>query len=391
VDAVVDAALSTHPAIQVVRAIGVESEFSLAHAGLVDLLSPMLGRLDALPAGQRQALASALGRSESSAGADRFLVALATLALISMHAEDHPLVLVVDDLQWIDPETRAALQFSARRLRHDAVAVLLTRRRLPGAEPDDDLAGIDRLTLPGLPPADAGRLLAGSVAAAVVGPLVSRTGGNPLALLELTRSLSPAQRRGSTLLPAALPVGARLSAAFERSIADLSPAARRASILTATSFDPGAGPLFRALDTEGIDAAAALAEAESAPVLAVDDHCVQFRHPLLRNAAWLSATAADRRAAHEALAAVNRHRPGSRLRHLAGASTGPDDALGTELLTLAAAERSTKILPRNPGLQSPLNQTSTCTKISSVKPAFDAPCSGPIPTSDPASSTSATT
>lgn len=173
--AVVDAATSSHPAIQVVRAVGVESEFSLAHAGLFDLLSPMLGRLDVLPARQRQALTSALGRSEGSAGTDRFLVAVATLALLSVHARDRPLVLVVDDLQWIDPETRAALEFSARRLRHDPVAVLLTRRRFPGNEPKDDLAGIGRLTLTGLQPADAGRLLEGSVAAALVGPLVSRT------------------------------------------------------------------------------------------------------------------------------------------------------------------------------------------------------------------------
>ncbi|HEY5881002.1 MAG TPA: AAA family ATPase [Nakamurella sp.] len=340
VAAVVDAALSTHPAIEVVRAIGVESEFSLAHAGLVDLLSPMLGRLDALPGGQRRALASALGRSESSAGADRFLVALATLALISVHAEDHPLLLVVDDLQWMDPETRAALQFSARRLRHDAVAVLLTRRRLPGTESDDDLAGIDQLALSGLRPADAGRLLAGAVADTVLGPLVARTGGNPLALLELTRSLNSEQRRGSAPLPAPLPVGVRLSGAFARTIAELSPAARRAAILTAASFDAEAGPLIRALDATGTDAAAALAEAESAGILTVDEHGVQFRHPLLRNAAWLTATTADRRAAHEALAAVYRHRPGSRLRHLAEAGTGPDDALGADLLTLAAAERS---------------------------------------------------
>ena len=147
VDAVVDAACPPHPTIQVVRAVGVESEFSLAHAGLLDLLTPMLDRLDALPAGQRQALASALGRSESSVGADRFLVAVATLALLSPHAEDRPLLLVVDDLQWVDPETVAALLFSARRLRHDPVAMLLTRRRLARHRPATDLAGIDRLTL----------------------------------------------------------------------------------------------------------------------------------------------------------------------------------------------------------------------------------------------------
>ena len=340
VGAVVDAALASHPAIQVVRAVGVQSEFSLPHAGLLDLLTPMLDRLDALPSGQRQALMTALGWSESSLGADRFLVAVATLALLSAHAEDRPLVLVVDDLQWVDPETVAALLFSARRLRHDPIAVLLTRRRLPGNEPADDLAGIDRFVLAGLEPDDAGRLLKGMVAAAVVGPLVSRTGGNPLALLELARSLSPAQRRGSTPLPAALPVGARLSDAFAGSIDELSPAARRAVTLAAASLDADAGPLFRALDAEGIDAADALAAAESAGLLAVGDGFVMFRHPLVRNAAWLAATAAERRAAHASLAAVHEHRPGSRLRHLAEATSSPDDALATALLTLADTERT---------------------------------------------------
>lgn len=237
VDAVVDAALPTHPAIQIVRAIDVESEFSLAHAGLVDLLAPMLGRLDALPAGQRQALAPALGRSESSAGADRFLVAFAMLALISVHAEEHPLVLVIDDLQWRDPETRAALQFSARRLRYDAVVVLLTRRRLPGAEPDDDLAWIDRLTLPG-----------------------SATGPTPSGCWR-DRSRSTRSVRWSR------------------------------------------GPA------------------------AIRSRCCRRPRPI------------DARLMRR-LATVNEHRPGSRLRHIAEASSGPDDALGTELLTLAAAERS---------------------------------------------------
>lgn len=76
----------------------------------------MLDRLDALPAGQWQAL----GRSDSSMCADRFLVAVATLAVLSVHAEDGPLVAVVDDLHWVDPETIAALHFSARRLGHEA-------------------------------------------------------------------------------------------------------------------------------------------------------------------------------------------------------------------------------------------------------------------------------
>ena len=338
VQAVVDAASTARPEITVLRAVGVQSEFSLGHAGLLDLLTPLLDRLDQLPGHQAATLAAALGRAESAEGTDRFLVAVATLALLSLHAEDRPIVLVVDDLQWIDPETAAALQFAARRLQHERIALLLTRRS--STRTDAELAGIDLLVMTGLQPADAERLLAGSVSATLVGPLVSRTGGNPLALLELTRSLTAQQRRGSAPLPDALPVGPRLADAYARAIADLSPAARRAALLAAASLDNDAGALFRALHTEGVDAGAALAETESANVLAVDGHSVLFRHPLLRNACWLRATAGERRSAHATLAVVHAHRPGSRLRHLAEASSGPDDTLGAELLALAGTERT---------------------------------------------------
>jgi DNA-binding NarL/FixJ family response regulator len=339
VEAVVAAAVTARPEATVLRAVGVQSEYALGHAGLLDLLTPLLDRLDDLPGGQRQALASALGRSDGAAGTDRFLVAVATLALLSLHAEVRPLVVVVDDLQWIDPETMAAVEFSARRLHHDPIALLLTRRRTAGSAPDNELAGVDRMTLTGLLPADAGQLLAGSVAVDLVGQLIERTGGNPLALLELTRSLNPRQRRGSAPLPAALPVGARLTDAFARSIVDLSPAARRTVILAAASLDSEPEPLLRALDTEGLDPGTALTEVETAGILVIDGDTVRFRHPLLRNAAWSTATTSERRTAHATLATVHRHRPGARLRHLAEAGSGTDDTLGNDLLTLARDER----------------------------------------------------
>jgi len=149
VDAVVTAAMTAHPTIQLVRGRrGVR--VLAAPCRLLDLLTPVLDRVDDLPAGQRHALTSALGRSEASMGADRFLVAVATLALPAAHAEDRPLLLVIDDLHWIDPETSAAIAFSARRLRHDPIAILLTRRRLPGRDPGAELAGIRVLELAGL-------------------------------------------------------------------------------------------------------------------------------------------------------------------------------------------------------------------------------------------------
>lgn len=340
VEAVVEHATAQDPRIMVLRAVGVESEFTLGHAGLLDLLTPLLGRLDELPAGQRRALGSAVGRTDSVGGTDRFLIAVATLSLLSLGADKQPLLLVVDDLPWIDAETAAALHFSARRVGHDRIALLFTRRTRTGPGSDTDLPGVDRLTLAGLPPAAAEQLLAGSVARPVVEPLVARTGGNPLALLELTRSLTAQQRRGSAPLPDVLPVGPRLTDAHMGSITELSAPARRAAVLAAAGLDTDVGPLLRALETDGIDAATALAEAESAGVLVVVGHSVLFRHPLLRNACWRQATVGERRSAHATLAAVHSHRPGSRLRHLAEASTGPDDNLGADLLGLASREQT---------------------------------------------------
>ncbi|MET0865335.1 MAG: LuxR C-terminal-related transcriptional regulator, partial [Nakamurella sp.] len=130
-----------------------------------------------------------------------------------------------------------------------------------------------------------------------------------------------------------------LSEAFAGLIAALPPAARRAVTMAAASFDTDPGPLLRALGADGTDAAEALAAAESAGVLEVDSGFVHFRHPLLRNAAWLAATAAERRTAHASLATALGHRPGTRLRHLAEAASGPDDELATALLSLADTER----------------------------------------------------
>ena len=338
VDAVAEAAVARHPEITVLRAVGIESEFSLGHAGLLDLLNPVFDSLTELPGRQQQALSAALGRSESAESTDRFFVAVATLGLLSAAADRRPLLLIVDDLPWIDPETSAALQFSARRIRHDRIAMVFTRRSPAGARPRDDLTGIDRVELTGLRSSDAERLFAGSVSSALIRPLVSRTGGNPLALLELSRSLTAQQRRGSAPLPAALPVGNRLTEAFSQSIAELSPAARRAATLAAACVAADTGPLVGALDAESIDPGTALADAETAGVLVVDGSTVVFRHPLLRNATWQTATVTERRSAHATLAAVLPHRPGSRLRHLAEAGSGPDDVLGAELLALARDE-----------------------------------------------------
>ena len=170
---------------RVAHAAGVESEMELVYAGLHQLLTPMLGRLEGLPDPQANALRTAFGISSGPAP-DRFLVGLATLSLLAEVAEEHPLACLVDDAQWLDRASAQVLGFVARRLEAESVGLVFAAR-VPG----DELGGLPELVVEGLREADA-RALLDSV---LTGPLdprvhsrfVAEARGNPLALLELPR------------------------------------------------------------------------------------------------------------------------------------------------------------------------------------------------------------
>jgi DNA-binding NarL/FixJ family response regulator len=279
---------------------GVESEAALGHAGLLELLTPVRDRLADLPAAQAQALTAALGWGPAGAPGDRYLVAAATLSLLAAAAEQAPVLVLVDDLHWMDRESAAALLFAARRLRRDAVAFLFALRS--GPRPPAPLEGLGVLALAGLTPAQAASLLPGRLAEEVAARLVDRTRGNPLALSEVAGRLTPAQRLGAAPLPDPLPVGARLELVYEHLLAGLSAPAWRAVLLRAAGPESASAAPGSALRREGIDAEAAFDEAEKHGVLHRDHGGLGFRHPLLRAAAWRLATPAQRRAAHRALA-----------------------------------------------------------------------------------------
>src|ERR1700704_2556532 len=200
--------------LRIARAAGIESEMELAFAGLHQLLAPMLDRLERLPLPQRDALRTAFGLSPGPAP-DRFFVALAVLSLLSDVAEEQPLICLVDDEQWLDRASAQALSFVARRLGAEAVGLVFAARFA-----SDDVAGLPELVVDGLPERDA-RLLLDSV---VTGPLdqrvrdriVAETRGNPLALLELPRGLTPAQMAGGFALPDAVPISGRIEESFRR-------------------------------------------------------------------------------------------------------------------------------------------------------------------------------
>jgi hypothetical protein len=194
---------------RVARVAGVQSEMELGYAGLHQLLTPMLGRrLERLPAPQRAALRTAFGLGPESVP-DRFLVGLATLSLLADAAEEHPLVCLVDDLQWLDHASAQVLGFVARRLAAQSIGLIFAAR-VPG----DELAGLPELVVEGLQEADARALLD----AVVTGPLdprirdriVAETHGNPLALLDLPWGVGPAELAGGFALPDAIPLEGRI-------------------------------------------------------------------------------------------------------------------------------------------------------------------------------------
>jgi DNA-binding CsgD family transcriptional regulator len=314
---------------QVTRVAGVEAEMELAFAGVHQLCSPMLHRLERLPAPQRAALRTAFGLGPGPAP-DRFLVALATLSLLSEAAEEQPLLCLVDDEQWLDRASAGVLGFVARRLAAEPVGLVFAAR-VPGGE----LAGLPELMVEGLPEADARALLD----AVVAGPLdprvrdriVAETHGNPLALLELPRSLTPSELAGGFALPDALPLPERIEARFRRRL-DALPADARELLLVAAAEPVGdPGLVWRAAGRLGIRAQAATPGADAG--LLEFGTRVRFRHPLVRSAAYRSASLQERQDIHHALAQVTDPKldPDRRAWHRAQAAPGPDEDVAAEL------------------------------------------------------------
>jgi DNA-binding CsgD family transcriptional regulator len=317
--------------LRVMQIAGVESQIELAYAGLHQLCTPLLDRLDVLPEPQRVALSVVLGLA-SGEPPDRLLVALAALGLMSAAAEERPLLCVVDDLQWVDDSSAVVLEFVARRLLADPVALVVGVRE-PSDEPQ--LVGLPDVQLDGLDADDARALLEtvvpGPMDERVRDRIVSETRGNPLALLELPRGMSAAELAGGFAVPAAAGLSGAIEDGFLRRLDALPADTRR--LLQLASADPVGEPLlvWRAAELLGIDVRAAT-PAVDAGLFAIGAD-VRFRHPLIRSAAYRSASAADRAAVHAALADATDGdvHPDRRAWHRARAAPGPDEEVAAEL------------------------------------------------------------
>jgi DNA-binding CsgD family transcriptional regulator len=319
--------------IRVLTGAGVEAESELPFAGLHQLLWPLLDRAGELPDVQTAALRGAFGLSAERVE-DRFLVSVAVLSLLTAAADEQPLLCVVDDAHWLDGASAEALVFVARRLQADPIAVLIGARE--GDARQFDAHGLPELRLGGLTAANAGALLDRALPAAVREDLVDATGGNPLALLELPGALSDDERSGRAPLRLDLPLNERIERAFLARVEPLGDDARRLLVLAAADDSGDVGTLLRAserleLSPDALDAV------ERAGLLVPQGTRLRFRHPLLRSAVFRAAGFAERRAAHEALAAVldDDADADRRAWHRAAAATAPDDEAAEALAQTA--------------------------------------------------------
>jgi DNA-binding CsgD family transcriptional regulator len=320
------------------RLTGVESEAELAFAGLTELLLPLMDQLDALPAVQADALRCALAIHAEPV--NPLAVRVGLLNLLAFVAEATPLLIAVDDAQWVDDSSMAAITFAVRRLEAEPIALLVATRReeVVSVRPGDDVY----IALRGLPEAEARQLLAARFGHSGPGtdPLLAVAGGNPLALLELPDDLEP----GDGAAPDGLgppPVGPRVHEAFHDRVDRLPAACRLALGAVAADGTATVGEVQRMLHELGFESDVLL-PAELDGLLTVDTERVTLRHPLLRSVAYHGLPGPDRRRVHAAFAATLLHPAHVERRtwHRAAAAVGPDDDIAAALDELAlAAER----------------------------------------------------
>ncbi|MEV4240669.1 MULTISPECIES: AAA family ATPase [unclassified Nocardia] len=316
---------------------GIESETELPFAALHVLLGPVLETVSQLPRQQSDALLAALGFG-SATPADRFLIGLATLSLLTELSMDGPLLCLIDDAHWLDQESADALLFAVRRLHSEPVMLIFAARdgERPFLAP-----GVPELNLTGLDPTAAQQLVdaTATLAPSARDHVVAEAGGNPLALLEIPRTLTPAQRAGSALaysLGGSEPPSSRVLTGFRERIRALPDAARLCLLVAALEDSGHIEPVTRALPAVGA-ALTDFAPAEHAGLARVTSSGIEFRHPLIRTAARLACDVAERVAAHTALAgAVDDDR---RAWHLAAVTALPDEEVAARLERAAVRAR----------------------------------------------------
>jgi len=331
--ALLDEAQAQAGEMRILAAHGAEFEADVPFAGLHELLRPALPLIERLPEIHADALRSSLGLGRRIE-ADRLIVGAAVLGLISAYAEQGPVLITVDDAQWLDGASAEAIAFAARRLVADPVAILVAVRE--GEQSSFPLAGWPEMRLGGLTREAAAQLL-GQASSASLDRLVRATHGNPLAMVELAR----VEPGAAAEMHADMPVATSVERAYLRRAEGLGESARQVLLLVAASGASDLGLVQRAAARMELGRAA-IDEAEAvATLIQVQGDKIDFAHPLARAAIYHAASPAQRRAAHRALAGAMTD-PGDadrRAWHLAAAAGGYDDEAASALAEAALHAR----------------------------------------------------
>ncbi|TDB89413.1 LuxR family transcriptional regulator [Actinomadura sp. KC216] len=320
---------------QVVVIRGVESEVELAGSGLGELIGAFADELGRLPESQANALRAVRGAAGRPAAASPYAIFAAVHGLVTLLAEERPLIVAVDDAHWLDPISRDALLFVGRRLTEHAALLLMTLRTHEPAL-DHRATGLPVLELPRLSMTDSHALLAAltveiGIEPRVAAELAAAADGNPLAVRELVASLSAGQLRGHVALPETLAGGRALRGLMSSRVARLDADTGEALLIAALSVDADLAAVSRAVRTpESLEHAAA------AGLITLTDGRVEFSHPLLRSAISDAASARARSRAYEALAATAADEV--KVLYRAASARTPDEAIAGGLEH--AAERA---------------------------------------------------
>jgi DNA-binding CsgD family transcriptional regulator len=315
--------------MDVLAARGVESEAEVPFGGLLELVRPALETLERIPPAQAGALRSALALGPTVEG-DRFVIGAALLNLLSAHSEQAPLLVVVDDAQWLDDSSLTAILFAARRLLVDPVAVIFAART--GEAPGLEAARLPELELEGVDAEAAADIVAthspAPPAAGALEWLTRATGGNPLALVELASTGAPLE---SAALDGPLEVQTSVESAFGRRIAELPTATQRALAVAAAEDSGRLSAIAPAAEELGLDLSN-LEPAEREGLASIAYGVLAWRHPLVRSAAYRAVSPDERRTIHAALArALPEAELDARAWHRAAAALGPDEDVAAAL------------------------------------------------------------
>ncbi|MCI3245891.1 helix-turn-helix transcriptional regulator [Streptomyces spinosisporus] len=325
---------------QLLRARGIETETVLPFATLGDLLMPLSSRFRELPGAQRAALEACLalsGGGTDQARGNPYAACLGALNVLAAVGEEHPVVVLVDDLHWVDPSSQRVLLFIARRLAGERIALALCSREDHGESGTHHT--VPTVRLGGLAPDECAALLRAAgheTAPAVLAELVRIGGGNPLALHEIAAGLTPEQARGEQPLLDPPSLGLSLERAWSARIDGLPDPARRALVMLAASRSGEAGALRKALEAVGLTLEA-LAPAEQDGLIRSTADGLDFHHPVLRPLILGRAPLAHRFAAFRALASVSTGP--LHAWYLAAASAGPDERAAAALAEAAEEGR----------------------------------------------------